>query len=31
VLRQAYRLADGRRCDLFMMAILKTEWKGRER
>jgi diamine N-acetyltransferase len=31
VLRQAFRLADGRRCDLIMMAILKTEWKGRER
>jgi RimJ/RimL family protein N-acetyltransferase len=28
VLRQAYRLADGRRRDLIMMAILKSEWEG---
>jgi RimJ/RimL family protein N-acetyltransferase len=27
VLRQAYRLADGRRRDLIMMAILKSEWE----
>jgi ribosomal protein S18 acetylase RimI-like enzyme len=27
VLRQAYRLADGRRSDLIMMAILKSEWE----
>jgi ribosomal protein S18 acetylase RimI-like enzyme len=26
VARQAYRLADGRRSDLIMMAILKREW-----
>ena len=31
VLRQAYRLADGRRVDLVMMAILKSEWDGRRR
>jgi ribosomal protein S18 acetylase RimI-like enzyme len=31
VLRQAYRLADGRRSDLVMMAILKTEWQERRR
>ena len=31
VLRQAFRLADGRRSDLIMMAILKTEWEARER
>jgi ribosomal protein S18 acetylase RimI-like enzyme len=29
VLRQAYRLADGTRADLVMMAILKSEWEGR--
>jgi RimJ/RimL family protein N-acetyltransferase len=27
VLRQAYRLADGKRADLVMMAILKSEWE----
>ena len=27
VLRQAFRLADGRRSDLIMMAILKIEWE----
>jgi diamine N-acetyltransferase len=27
VLRQAYRLGDGTRADLVMMAILKTEWE----
>jgi diamine N-acetyltransferase len=26
ILRQAYRLADGTRTDLVMMAVLKTEW-----
>ena len=31
VLRQAYRLADGRRSDLIMMAILKSEWEARHR
>ena len=29
VLRQAYRLGDGTRTDLVMMAILKGEWEGR--
>ncbi len=29
VLRQAYRLTDGTRADLVMMAILKTEWEAR--
>jgi ribosomal protein S18 acetylase RimI-like enzyme len=29
VLRKAYRLADGTRTDLIMMAILKGEWEGR--
>jgi RimJ/RimL family protein N-acetyltransferase len=29
VLRQAYRLGDGTRVDLVMMAILKSEWEGR--
>ena len=29
VLRQAYRLADGTRADLVMMAILKSEWEAR--
>ena len=29
VLRQAYRLADGTRADLVMMAILKSEWETR--
>jgi diamine N-acetyltransferase len=28
VLRKAYRLADGTRADLIMMAILKSEWMG---
>ena len=31
VLRQAYRLTNGTRADLVMMAILKTEWKQRRR
>ena len=31
VLRQAYRLADGTRTDLIMMAILKCEWEARRR
>jgi diamine N-acetyltransferase len=31
VLRQAYRLADGTRADLIMMAILKSEWRKRPR
>jgi ribosomal protein S18 acetylase RimI-like enzyme len=31
VLRQAFRLADGSRSDLVMMAILKSEWEARER
>jgi diamine N-acetyltransferase len=30
VLRQAYRLPDGTRADLVMMAILKREWEGRQ-
>ncbi|HZZ24576.1 MAG TPA: GNAT family protein [Roseiarcus sp.] len=29
VLRQAYRLANGRRSDLIMMAILRSEWESR--
>jgi hypothetical protein len=29
VLRQAYRMADGTRTDLVMMAILKNEWEAR--
>lgn len=29
VLRKAYRLADGTRTDLVMMAILKSEWEAR--
>ena len=29
VLRKAYRLADGTRADLVMMAILKSEWEAR--
>ncbi len=29
VMRQAYRLADGTRADLIMMAILKREWEAR--
>jgi ribosomal protein S18 acetylase RimI-like enzyme len=31
VLRQAYRLADGTRADLVMMAILKGEWEVRRK
>jgi ribosomal protein S18 acetylase RimI-like enzyme len=31
VLRRAYRLADGTRTDLVMMAILKSEWEARPR
>jgi diamine N-acetyltransferase len=31
VLRQAYRLADGTRKDLVMMAVLKSEWEARRR
>ena len=31
VLRQAYRLTDGTRADLVMMAILKSEWEARRR
>jgi ribosomal protein S18 acetylase RimI-like enzyme len=31
VLRKAYRLADGARADLVMMAILKNEWTARRR
>jgi RimJ/RimL family protein N-acetyltransferase len=29
VLRKAYRLTDGTRVDLVMMAILKSEWEAR--
>jgi RimJ/RimL family protein N-acetyltransferase len=29
VLRRAYRLADGTRADLAMMAVLKNEWEAR--
>jgi RimJ/RimL family protein N-acetyltransferase len=29
VMRKAYRLADGTRADLVMMAILKSEWEAR--
>jgi ribosomal protein S18 acetylase RimI-like enzyme len=29
VLRQAYRLADGTRADLIVMAILKSEWEAK--
>jgi ribosomal protein S18 acetylase RimI-like enzyme len=29
VMRKAYRLADGTRADLVMMAILKNEWQAR--
>ena len=29
VLRRAYRLADGTRVDLVMMAVLKSEWEAR--
>ena len=31
VMRQAYRLANGTRADLVMMAILKSEWEVRRR
>jgi diamine N-acetyltransferase len=31
VMRKAYRLADGTRTDLIMMAILKSEWEARRR
>jgi diamine N-acetyltransferase len=31
VLRKAYRLTDGTRADLVMMAILKSEWEARRR
>ena len=31
VLRKAYRGAGGTRSDLVMMAILKSEWEGRQR
>ncbi len=31
VMRKAYRLADGARADLVMMAILKNEWEARRR
>ena len=31
VMRQAYRLANGTRVDLVMMAILKSEWEARPR
>jgi ribosomal protein S18 acetylase RimI-like enzyme len=31
VLRKAYRLADGTRADLVMMAVLKNEWEARRR
>jgi GNAT superfamily N-acetyltransferase len=31
VMRKAYRLADGTRADLVMMAILKNEWEARRR
>jgi diamine N-acetyltransferase len=31
VMRKAYRLADGTRADLVMMAILKSEWEARRR
>jgi hypothetical protein len=29
-MRKAYRLADGTRVDLVMMAILKSEWEARQ-
>ena len=29
MLRKAYRLADGTRADLALMAILKSEWEAR--
>jgi len=29
-LRQAYRLPDGTRTDLTLMALLKSEWEGRQ-
>jgi RimJ/RimL family protein N-acetyltransferase len=31
VMRKAYRLVDGTRVDLVMMAILKSEWEARRR
>ena len=31
VMRKAYRLVDGTRTDLVMMAILKSEWEARPR
>jgi ribosomal protein S18 acetylase RimI-like enzyme len=31
VMREAYRLANGSRVDLVMMAILKSEWEARQR
>jgi ribosomal protein S18 acetylase RimI-like enzyme len=31
LMRKAYRLADGTRADLVMMAILKNEWEARRR
>jgi len=31
VMRKAYRLADGSRVDLVMMALLKSEWLAQER
>jgi ribosomal protein S18 acetylase RimI-like enzyme len=31
VLRQAFRLTDGKRSDLIMMAILKGEWEAQRR
>jgi len=31
VMRKAYRVADGTRADLVMMAILKSEWETRRR
>ena len=30
VLRQAYRLPDGTRTDLVLMALLKPEWEARK-
>ena len=29
ILRQAYRLSDGRRTDLVLMALLEDEWRRR--
>jgi RimJ/RimL family protein N-acetyltransferase len=31
VMRKAYRLSDGTRADLVMMALLKSEWEARRR